>query len=262
MSAVTRGVPEAGAAGAGRSPRILVGADAQHAGRLAAGVVLSTVRANPAAVLGLATGSSPLPLYAALADAAVDFSRVSGFALDEYLGLPDGHPQSYAEVIRTAVTEPLGLDPRRVHVPDPHGTDHAGHAAEYDAAIDAAGGVDVQILGVGSNGHIGFNEPGSAFDSRTRVVALAERTRQDNARFFDTPDQVPRECLTQGIATIFGARHLLLIAHGAQKAEPVRRALHGPVTEDFPASIIQRHPRVTVVLDEAAATLLGRTSAE
>lgn len=239
------------------SPRILLGADADDAGRLAAEVVLGAVRANPAAVLGLATGSSPLPLYAALAASGTDFSRVSGFALDEYLGLPDGHPQSYAEVIRTAVTEPLGMDPHLVHVPDPHGIDHAAHAADYDAAIAAAGGVDVQILGVGSNGHIGFNEPGSAFDSRTRVVPLAERTRQDNARFFDSPDQVPVECLTQGIATIFGARHLLLIAHGEHKARPVLRALRGPVTEDFPASVIQRHPHVTVVLDAGAASLLG-----
>ncbi|GAA1360459.1 glucosamine-6-phosphate deaminase [Arthrobacter rhombi] len=261
MSAKARGSRAPEAAGAPHPPRVLVGKDADDVGRLAAEIVLAVVRGNPAAVLGLATGSSPLPVYMALAASALDFSRVSGFALDEYLGLPDGHPQSYAEVIRTVVTEPLGMDPRRVHVPDPHGTDHAAHAADYDAALAAVGGVDVQILGVGSNGHIGFNEPGSAFDSCTRVVPLAERTRQDNARFFDTPDHVPRECLTQGIGTIFGARQLLLVAHGGHKAEPVRRALQGPVTEDFPASIIQRHPHVTVVLDDAAASLLGDAAA-
>ncbi len=237
--------------------RLLVGQDADDAGKLAAGVVLGAVRSNPALVLGLATGSSPLPLYAALAASGADFSGISGFALDEYLDLPDGHPQSYAEVIRTEVTEPLGLDPARVHVPDPHGRDHAAHAAAYDAAIAAAGGVDVQILGVGSNGHIGFNEPGSAFGSRTRVVPLAERTRRDNARFFASPEEVPTQCLTQGIATILEARHLLLVAHGGHKAEAVHRALRGPVTEDFPASVIQRHPQVTVVLDGAAASLLA-----
>ncbi|MEE1621585.1 glucosamine-6-phosphate deaminase [Zafaria sp. Z1313] len=243
-----------------RAPEVIVAEDAAEAGRLAARVVLDAVAASPAAVLGLATGSSPLPLYAALAASGADFSEVSGFALDEYIGLPDGHPQSYAEVIRTEVVERLGLDPARVRTPDPHGADHAEHerrADDYDAAIAAAGGVDVQILGVGSNGHIGFNEPPSAFDSRTRVVPLAESTRRDNARFFDGLDEVPTECITQGIATIMEARHLLLIAHGARKAEAVRRALQGPVTEDFPASIVQRHPRVTVVLDREAAALLG-----
>lgn len=236
------------------SVRILIGDDAAEAGRLAAQVVLEAVAADPQAVIGLATGSSPLPLYAALADSGADFSAVSGFALDEYIGLPDGHPQSYSEVVRTEVTEPLGLDPALVHTPDPHGSDHP---EAYDTAIDAAGGIGVQILGVGSNGHIGFNEPGSAFDSRTRVVPLAERTRQDNARFFGSAQEVPTECITQGIGTILRARQLLLIAHGDHKAEAVRQALEGPVGEQFPASVIQRHPNVTVVLDRAAAALLG-----
>ncbi|MGP5196474.1 glucosamine-6-phosphate deaminase [Arthrobacter rhombi] len=237
--------------------RMLIGEDPAEAGRLAAEVILETVKANPAAVIGLATGSSPLPLYAALAVSDADFSRVSGFALDEYLGLPDGHPQSYAEVVRTEVTDPLGLDPVLVHTPEPHGQDHAADAEAYDAAIRAAGGIDVQILGIGSNGHIGFNEPGSAFDSRTRVVPLAERTRQDNARFFASPEEVPEQCVTQGIGTIFEARQLLLIAHGEHKAEAVRLALEGPVGQEFPASVIQRHPNVTVVLDRAAAARLG-----
>lgn len=238
------------------APEILVATNAAEAGAMAARIVLDAVAANPRAVLGLATGSSPLPLYAALAASGADFSRVTGFALDEYLGLPDGHPQSYAEIIRTEVIEPLGLDPAMVHTPDPHGEDHAAHARAYDAAIAAAGGVEVQILGEGSNGHIGFNEPPSSFGSRTRVVALAESTRRDNARFFDSLDEVPTACMTQGIGTIMEARHLLLMAHGERKAQAVFRALRGPITEEFPASVIQLHPRVTVVLDRAAAALL------
>lgn len=242
--------------------RILIGEDAEETGRLAAQVLLDVVTTDPAAVIGLATGSSPLPLYSALAASGADFSAVSGFALDEYLGLPEGHPQSYAEVVRTEVTEPLGLDPALVHTPDPQGEDHAARAAAYDAAIAAAGGIDVQILGIGSNGHIGFNEPGSAFDSRTRVVPLAERTRQDNARFFGSLAEVPDQCVTQGIGTIFEARHLLLIAHGAHKADAVRLALEGPVGEQFPASVIQRHPQVTVVLDREAAARLGQRASD
>ncbi len=242
--------------------RILIGDDAEEAGRLAAQVILEAVKTDPAAVIGLATGSSPLPLYAALAASGADFSAVSGFALDEYLGLAEGHPQSYAEVVRTEVTEPLGLDPALVHTPDPHGDDHAANAEAYDAAIHAAGGIDVQILGIGSNGHIGFNEPGSAFDSRTRVVPLAERTRQDNARFFGSLEEVPEQCVTQGIGTIFEARQLLLVAHGAHKAEAVRLALEGPVGQEFPASVIQRHPNVTVVLDRAAAAQLGEKATD
>lgn len=240
----------------GQALTVSVHASARDAGAAAAGHVAKLVRQAPAAVLGLATGSSPLPLYAALAMQEADLTAVAAFALDEYIGLPPGHPQSYASVIRSQVVDPLGLTPDRVHVPDgnPKDESHAGDA--YEAAILAAGGIDLQILGIGSNGHIGFNEPGSPFSSRTRAVTLAGRTRQDNARFFDTLDAVPTRAVTQGLATIFAARHLLLIAHGPRKAQAVRRALRGPVTEEFPASLLQRHPRVTVVLDRAAAAVL------
>lgn len=235
---------------------VSVHASADDAGTDAASHVAGLVRHKPAAVLGLATGSSPLPLYEALARQDADLTAVAAFALDEYIGLPPGHPQSYASVIRSQVVEPLGLTPGLVHVPDGNPLDE-GHAGEaYEAAILAAGGIDLQILGIGSNGHLGFNEPGSPFSSRTRTVTLADQTRQDNARFFDTLEAVPARAVTQGLATIFAARHLLLIAHGARKAHAVRRALRGPVTEGFPASLLQRHPRVTVVLDRAAAAAL------
>ncbi|WP_104161890.1 glucosamine-6-phosphate deaminase [Arthrobacter sp. ZGTC212] len=225
----------------------------EEAGAAAAVVVRDCVQAKPNAVLGLATGSSPLPLYDALADTGVDFSGVTGFALDEYVGLPPGDSRSYACVIDSEVTRRLGLRPEAVHVPDVFAPDLEASAQDYERAIRDAGGVDLQILGIGHNGHLAFNEPGAALDSRTRVEQLAERTRRANARFFDSPDQVPTRCMTQGIGTILDARQLLLIAHGADKADIIARALQGPVTPDCPASALQLHPRVTVILDQAAA---------
>ncbi|MCC9195250.1 glucosamine-6-phosphate deaminase [Arthrobacter sp. zg-Y820] len=229
------------------------------AGAAAAAVVRDCVQDKPDAVLGFATGSSPLPLYNALAESGEDFSGVRGFALDEYVGLPPGDPRSYATVINSEVVERLGLPQGTVRVPDAAAADLDAAAREYEQAIRDAGGVDLQILGIGHNGHVAFNEPGSALDSRTRVEELAERTRRANARFFDSPDEVPTRCLTQGLGTILDARHLLLIAHGADKAEIVARALQGPITPDCPASALQLHPRVTVVLDRAAAAKLTDT---
>ena len=240
----------------GQTLTVSVHASANDAGDAAAEQVAGLVRGNSSAVLGLATGSSPVPLYRALALKDVDLAGVAAFALDEYIGLPTGDPQSYATVIRSQVVEPLGLTPARVHVPDGNPADHVRAGEAYEAEIQAAGGIDLQILGVGSNGHIGFNEPGSPFSSRTRAVSLADQTRRDNARFFGAFERVPTGAVTQGLATIFEARHLLLIAHGPRKAQAVRRALRGPVTEDFPASLLQRHPRVTVVLDREAAAVL------
>ena len=225
----------------------------EAAGAAGATLVRDCVEAKPDAVLGFATGSSPLPLYDALAEFGLDFSRVRGFALDEYVGLPPGDPRSYAAVIDTEVVLRLGLRPGSVRVPDVAAADLDEAARDYERAIRAAGGVDLQILGIGHNGHLAFNEPGAALDSRTRVEQLAERTRRANARFFDSPDQVPARCLTQGIGTILDARELLLIAHGADKADIIARALQGPVSPDCPASALQLHPRVTVLLDRTAA---------
>jgi glucosamine-6-phosphate deaminase len=229
---------------------------------VAAGILAAVIRSKPDAVLGLATGGSPLPVYQALAGHTVDMSAVRGFALDEYVGLPAGHPESYAEVVRREVTERLQLDPAKVAVPHGGAADPADAAARYDAAIAAAGGIDVQILGIGHNGHLAFNEPGSALDSRTRVEVLTERTREANARYFSTPAEVPRRCITQGLGTIMEAGHLLLVVNGADKAGILAAALNGPVTADCPASILQRHPHVTVVADEAAASLLAPGSGQ
>lgn len=212
------------------------------------------------ATLGVATGSSPLGTYrelAALVSAGeLDVSRVSAFALDEYVGLDAEHPQSYHSAIRRTVTEPLGLDPARVHVPDGLAADLDAACAAYEKAIREAGGIDVQLLGIGANGHVGFNEPSSSLASRTRPKTLAPRTRADNARFFDSPDDVPVHCVTQGIGTILDARRLLLVAQGAGKAAAVARMVEGPVSSMCPASALQLHPDAAVVVDRAAASEL------
>ena len=211
-------------------------------------------------VLGLATGSSPLGLYRelgrAVAEGRADFSAAHGFALDEYVGLPPGHPEGYREVLLREVCGVIGLAPERLAVPDGSGADLTtlvAAAATYEARIRDLGGVDVQVLGIGANGHHGFNEPGSALSSRTRVKRLSERTRRDNARFFRGIDDVPTHCVTQGLGTILAARRLVLVATGDAKADAVAAALEGPLTASVPASVLQWHSETVVCLDEAAA---------
>jgi glucosamine-6-phosphate deaminase len=232
-------------------------------GQLAARKIAHLIRGKPTTVIGLATGSSPLAIYAELAtsvrDGSLDASRVSGFALDEYVGIADEHPQSYASVLRREVTEPLGLDPSRVFLPDGRAADLDAACQAYEAAIREAGGVDLQILGIGANGHIGFNEPTSSFGSRTRLKTLAPRTRADNARFFASPEEVPAHCLTQGLGTIMEARELVLVAQGSRKAAAVAAAIEGPVSSMCPGSILQFHPHATVIIDDAAAEGLALT---
>lgn len=218
-------------------------------------------RVGPHVVLGVATGSSPLDTFAHLArlvrDGAVDLSQASAFALDEYVGLPTGHPESYHAVIRNTVTEPLGLDPDRVHVPNGFSADLEQACLDYEAEITAAGGVDVQLLGVGANGHIGFNEPTSSLSSRTRIKTLSTRTRSDNARFFPSEDHVPRHCITQGLGTIMEARHVVLVATGVAKAGAIARITEGAISAMWPGSVLQIHPNATIVVDEDAASRLA-----
>jgi glucosamine-6-phosphate deaminase len=230
--------------------------DAAATGAVGAAIIAAVVRSNPATVLGVATGGSPLPVYQALAGYGLDLSGVRCFALDEYVGLAAGHAESYAEVVRREITQRLGLDPANVSVPDGSSPDPERAATDYEAAIAAAGGIDIQLLGIGHNGHLAFNEPGSSMDSRTRVELLADRTRQANARYFGSPADVPERCITQGLGTILEARQLLLVVHGDEKAEILHRALTGPVTPDCPASVLQLHPHVTVIADEGAAALI------
>lgn len=215
---------------------------------------------GPEVVIGVATGSSPLALYQGLADmvaaGTLDMSRASAFALDEYVGLRPGHPESYAAVIDKTVTVPLRMDPARVHTPNGFADDIEQAAKAYEDAIVAAGGVDVQILGIGSNGHIGFNEPTSSLASRTRIKTLTPSTREDNARFFDSLDDVPRHCLTQGLGTIMDARQVVLVAQGESKADAIAALVEGPITAMCPGSVLQLHRYATVIIDEAAATEL------
>lgn len=228
--------------------------------KLAADAIGELLGRKPEAVLGLATGSSPLPVYDELAARherdGVDFSRASAFALDEYVGLPAGHPQSYREVVRREFTSRINIRLENVHGPDGSAADIPAACRAYEEAIAAAGGVDLQILGVGTDGHIAFNEPGSSFASRTRIKSLIEQTRRDNARFFNSLAEVPHHVLTQGLGTIMEARHVILLATGAQKAQAVRDFVEGPVSAICPASILQFHPHATVLVDEAAASSL------
>lgn len=234
---------------------VVIVRDAAEAGRIAAGAIERLVRAKPDAVLGLATGSTPLTTWASLADRGLDLSRVRGFALDEYVGLEPGHPESYRSVIDREVVVPLGLTRELVQVPSGDGVETAGD--DYERAIDAAGGIDLQVLGIGRTGHVAFNEPGSSFGSLTRIKTLTEQTRRDNARFFASIDEVPTHCITQGLGTILRARQLVLLAFGEGKAGAVAGAVEGPLTASLPGSVIQLHPRVTVIVDEAAASGLA-----
>lgn len=240
---------------------VLIVPDAAGVDQLAADAVAEAVVRKPDAVLGLATGSSPSGLYRELgrrvAAGEVELARCRGFLLDEYVGLPDGHPQQYRRVIETEVVVPTDLPSERVQGPDGRSTDLVAACAEYERAIRDAGGIDLQILGVGSDGHIAFNEPGSSLGSRTRIKTLTDQTRRDNARFFGgDPEAVPKHCLTQGVGTIMEARHVVLVAVGRAKAEAVHHVVEGAVTAMWPGSILQLHPHVTVIVDEDAASRL------
>jgi len=225
---------------------------------LASGAIESLLATDPAAVLGLATGSSPLGIYDELArrhaEGRVSFARARAFMLDEYVGLPADHPERYRNVIETEIASRVDFAPSAVQGPDGLAEDLVAACARYEAAIAEAGGVDLQILGIGSDGHVGFNEPGSSLASRTRIKTLTEQTRSDNAQFFGGDvDQVPRHCLTQGLATIMSARHIVLIATGRAKAEAIHQLVEGPVSAMWPATILQHHPHVSVLVDPAAA---------
>src|SRR3972149_4311300 len=208
----------------------------------AAGIVAERLRKNPALVLGLATGTTPLGTYRALIrmhrDEGLDFSRVTTFNLDEYIGLVATHPQSYH---------------RFTFMPDGMAKDVEAHCDWYEEQVRSAGGIDIQVLGIGRNGHLAFNEPGSSLGSRTRIKPLSEETRRDNARFFASLEEVPTHAITMGIGTIMEARELILLASGPQKADAVKAAVEGPITAIVPASIMQMHRRAYVIVDQPAA---------
>lgn len=240
---------------------VIILADAAKIGGVAADAVGALLDRKPDAVLGLATGSSPLAIYDELAARCsagqISFRQARGFTLDEYVGLPTDHPERYRNVIDTVFVSRVDFAPGAVLGPDGLATDIPAACAVYEDAIRGAGGVDLQILGIGTDGHIGFNEPGSSLASRTRIKTLTRQTRLDNARFFGNDlDAVPTHCLTQGLATIMAARHVILVALGRSKAEAVHHLVEGAVSAMWPATILQHHPHVTVLLDDAAAQRL------
>lgn len=236
-------------------------ADEYTLAELAADAIERLLRTEAAPVIGLATGSSPLRIYDELTtrhkNEGLSFAHAQAFMLDEYVGIADGHPQRYRNVIDTEIATRVDFAGGAVHGPDGSADDLAAASADYERKIAEAGGIDLQILGIGSDGHIAFNEPGSSLASRTRVKSLTHQTRLDNARFFDGDvEQVPKLCLTQGLGTIMEAKHLVLVATGGNKAEAVHQMVEGPISAMWPATVLQMHPHVTVMLDDAAASRL------
>ena len=226
----------------------------------AADVVCRQLAAKPDCVLGLATGGTPVRLYQELIrrhrDGQVSFAEVTSFNLDEYVGLPPEHPQSYRRFMEEQLFEHIDIDRARTHVPDGMAANPLEAGPAYERAIAAAGGIDLQVLGIGRDGHIAFNEPTSSLGSRTRIKTLTEDTLRDNARFFQAGEFQPRLALTMGIATILDARHVVLLATGAHKAAAVRDMVEGPVAAVCPASALQFHAKAQVLLDSEAAELL------
>lgn len=244
---------------------IIISKDAEEGSVAAARVIARQVREKPNSVLGLATGSTPLRLYQELIrmhqDEGLDFSEVRSFNLDEYVGLARTHEQSYFYFMQEQLFQKINMRPENIQIPNGLAEDVPKHCAEYEAMILEAGGIDIQILGIGSDGHIAFNEPTSSLSSRTRIKSLTQQTVQDNARFFDGDErQVPVHCITMGIGTIMEARMTLLLAFGEGKAQAIEESVEGPVSSMVPASILQHHERAKVFLDEGAAKQLKKKS--
>ena len=234
--------------------------DAQEVGKAAAMIVASEILKKEDCVLGLATGSTPIPTYKEMArmnkEGLIDFSKVRSYNLDEYIGLAPDHICSYRRFMNEQLFDHINIDKANTHVPCGIGEDHEADAKAYDAAVEAAGGIDLQILGIGHDGHIGFNEPADHFPVGTHCVDLTEETIEANKRFFASKDDVPRQAYTMGVGTIMNARKVLLIASGKDKAEIIKKSFFGPVTPEVPASILQLHPDFTLVADEAALSLV------
>lgn len=234
--------------------------DYQSMSRKAANILSAHVILKPDSVLGLATGSTPIGMYKQLIEwynkGDIDFSQVHTVNLDEYLGLAPTHDQSYRYFMQANLFDHVNVPPENTNVPNGLAPDPEAECARYNQVIADLGGIDVQVLGMGHNGHIGFNEPEEAFELETHVVDLTDNTIDANARFFASRDEVPRQAITMGIKSIMQARHILVVVSGADKAEIVKRAFFGPVTPKVPASILQMHPHVSLVADEAALSLL------
>lgn len=240
--------------------RVSVYEKAEEACRAAALLIAAQLTVKPDSVLGLATGSSPVPAYQDLIAmnqaGIVDFSRATSFNLDEYVGISVDHPCSYHRFMEEQLFCHVNIRKEATHVPDGNASDLAAEAAAYDAAIERAGGIDVQLLGIGRNGHIGFNEPSDRFIDACHVVDLTENTIDANKRFFASAEDVPRQAISLGIGAIMRARQVILIATGLSKAEAVKATVHGDILPQVQASILQVHPNVVLLLDKEAASLL------
>lgn len=243
--------------------RVIIVKDKAQLGKTAAGLIAAQMRKRPDSatfVLGLATGSSPIPLYQELIrlnrEENLDFSATVTFNLDEYVGLEPTHPQSYRAFMNEQLFDHININKENTHVPDGLADDVEFSCAEYEKMMKDTGGVNCQVLGIGSNGHIGFNEPGTSLASRTHKTRLADNTINDNARFFERRDDVPTEAITMGIGTILDAERIVLVANGENKADVIARAIEGPITATLPASALQPHPNVTFVITEDAGAKL------
>lgn len=240
--------------------KLIIVANPEAGAVRAAEIVIQQIKAKPASVLGLPTGGTPVGLYAQLAKAVktkqVDLSHVKTFNLDEYYGLPKEDAQSYYTFMNVNLYAPCGLRPDQTHIPSGTAPDAEAEVCAYDAAISKAGGLDLQVLGIGGNGHIGFNEPGTDPKSRTHVVTLTQNTREANARFFTSIGEVPTHAMTMGIQTILDAKAILMLVFGSNKADILFDALKGPVSIENPASFLQNHPDVIVIADQAAGARL------
>ncbi|RRD32647.1 glucosamine-6-phosphate deaminase [Streptococcus minor] len=232
--------------------KIITVKDAQAGGKVAF-EILSEKLAAGAKVLGLATGSTPIPLYQEIVNSNLDFSDVTSINLDEYVGLPVENEQSYDYFMREHLFNAKPF--KQSFLPNGLAEDLQEETKRYDAVIDSHP-VDLQILGIGRNGHIGFNEPGTSFDITTHVVDLAQDTIQANSRFFDTIDDVPKQAISMGIASIMNSKTILLLAFGEEKSDAIAQMVNGPITEELPASVLQQHADVIVIADEAAASKL------
>lgn len=239
---------------------VIIKEDFDSASREAARLIADRLLRKPNLVLGLATGSTPLPLYRELIrlhrEEGLDFSKVTTFNLDEYVGLPHDHDQSYYRFMCENLFDHINVDRRFVNVPNGMVMDIEAHCDWYEREIERVGGIDLQVLGIGGNGHIAFNEPGSSLGSRTRVKTLSSKTREDNARFFDSLEAVPHYAITMGIGTIMEARELVLLATGIGKAEAIRASAEGPLTAMVPGSMVQMHRRAYLFADEEAGSRL------
>lgn len=241
---------------------IIISKDYEELSRTAAGIIRDQVTAKPNSVLGLATGGTPIGTYKELIrmheKEGLDFSKVTTFNLDEYVGLGRTHEQSYHYFMHENLFNHINVNPENIHVPNGLARDFESYCQSYEEEIRRAGGIDLQLLGIGGDGHIAFNEPGTSLASRTHIDTLDEQTIKDNARFFDKPEDVPRFAITMGVGTILDVKAILLIANGEKKADVVAAFTEGPITSQVTSSALQLHPRVTVVLDEPAASKLKR----